>query len=60
LLDSLLLWAAPGKAMAAALLSYLPAGRFPRDVASSANGSLLLVGNFASGQVEAVNAAALP
>jgi DNA-binding beta-propeller fold protein YncE len=43
-----------------ALLGYLPAGRFPRDVTASANGSLLLVGNYASGQVEAVNAAELP
>ena len=43
-----------------ALLGYLRAGRFPRDVAVSANGSLLLVANFSSGQVEEVNAAALP
>ena len=43
-----------------ALLGYLPTGRFPRDVAASANGSVLLVANYASGQVEAVNAAAVP
>ena len=43
-----------------AFVGYLAAGRFPRDVAASANGSLLLVANYASGQVEAVNAAALP
>lgn len=43
-----------------ALAGYLPAGRFPRDVAASANGDLLLVANYASGQVEEVNAAALP
>jgi DNA-binding beta-propeller fold protein YncE len=43
-----------------ALVGYLPAGRFPRDVAASGNGSLVLVANYASGQVEAVDAAALP
>lgn len=43
-----------------ALLGYLPAGRFPRDVAASASDSVLLVANYASGQAEAVNAAALP
>ena len=43
-----------------ALLGYLPAGRFPRDVAASASGSVLLVANYASGQAETVNAAALP
>jgi DNA-binding beta-propeller fold protein YncE len=43
-----------------ALLGYLPAGRFPRDVAASASGSVLLVANYASGQAETVNPAALP
>jgi hypothetical protein len=43
-----------------ALLGYLLAGQFPRDVAASANGGLLLVANYDSGQVEAVNAAVLP
>jgi hypothetical protein len=43
-----------------ALLGYLPAGLFPRDVAASANGGILLVANYDSGQVEAVNAPALP
>jgi DNA-binding beta-propeller fold protein YncE len=43
-----------------ALVGYLPAGWFPRDVAVSANGRLLLVANFASGQVEELNAAAIP
>lgn len=44
----------------AALVGYLPAGRFPRDVAASADGSVVLVANFASGDAEAINAAALP
>jgi DNA-binding beta-propeller fold protein YncE len=43
-----------------ALAGYLPAGRFPRDIAASANGDMLIVANDASGQVEEVNAAALP
>jgi len=43
-----------------AFLGYLAAGRFPRDVAASGSGSLLLVANYASGQVEAVNAVGLP
>jgi len=43
-----------------ALVGYLPAGQFPRDVAASGNGSLVLVANYASGSVEAVTAAALP
>ena len=43
-----------------ALLGYLPAGRYPRDVATSGNGNLVLVANYDSGQVEAVNPAALP
>lgn len=43
-----------------ALVGYVPAGRFPRSVAASADGSLVLVANYASGQVEAVNPAALP
>jgi DNA-binding beta-propeller fold protein YncE len=43
-----------------ALLGYLPAGLFPRDVAASASGSILLVANYESGQAEAIDAAALP
>lgn len=43
-----------------ALVGYIPAGRFPRSVAASGNGALVLVANFASGQVEAVNPAVLP
>lgn len=43
-----------------ALLGYLPAGKFPRDMAASQGGGIVLVANFASGQLESVNAAALP
>lgn len=43
-----------------ALLGYLPAGKFPRDMAASQGGGIVLVANFASGQLETVNAAALP
>jgi len=43
-----------------ALAGYLPAGRFPRDIAASADGDILLVADYASGQAEEVNAAALP
>jgi DNA-binding beta-propeller fold protein YncE len=43
-----------------ALLGYLPAGAFPRDVAANPSGSAVLVANFASSQVESVNVAGLP
>jgi hypothetical protein len=43
-----------------ALLGYLPAGGFPRDMAVSPGGGTLLVANFTSHQLEAVNIAALP
>jgi hypothetical protein len=43
-----------------ALLGYLPAGGFPRDMAADANGSELLVANYTSHQVESVDAADLP
>jgi DNA-binding beta-propeller fold protein YncE len=43
-----------------ALVGYLPAGQFPRDVAASPDGSIVLVANYNSGQIEAVNPAALP
>jgi DNA-binding beta-propeller fold protein YncE len=43
-----------------ALLGYLPAGAFPRDVAANPSGSTVLVANFASGQVESVDVADLP
>ena len=42
-----------------ALLGYLPAGRFPRDI-SVAGGGQLLVANFMSGQLETVQDADLP
>jgi DNA-binding beta-propeller fold protein YncE len=43
-----------------ALVGYLPAGQFPRDIAASPDGSTVLVANYASGQLETVNPAALP
>jgi DNA-binding beta-propeller fold protein YncE len=43
-----------------ALLGYLPAGGFPRDVAAGPGGAMLLVANYLSHQLEAVNVAALP
>jgi hypothetical protein len=43
-----------------ALLGYLPAGRFPREMALEPGGKVLLVTNYASGQLEAVNVASLP
>jgi len=42
-----------------ALLGYLPAGRFPRDI-SVASGGQVLVANFMSGQLETVQDADLP
>ena len=43
-----------------ALLGTIPAGVFPREMSLEGNGRTLLVGNFASGQLEAVDVAALP
>jgi DNA-binding beta-propeller fold protein YncE len=43
-----------------ALLGYLRAGSFPRDVAANPSGSAVLVANYASGQVESVDIADLP
>jgi DNA-binding beta-propeller fold protein YncE len=43
-----------------ALLGYLTAGRFPRDVATSPTGQVVLVANYASGQIEAVSVRNLP
>jgi DNA-binding beta-propeller fold protein YncE len=43
-----------------ALLGYLPAGAFPRDVAADPAGRAVLVANFASNQVESVDVADLP
>ena len=43
-----------------ALLGYLPAGGFPRDMAAEPDGRALLVANFTSRQLEAVDTADLP
>ncbi len=43
-----------------ALLGYLPAGLFPRDVAANPAGTAVLVANFVSSQVESVDVAGLP
>jgi len=43
-----------------ALIGYLPAGLFPREMAEVPGGRILLVGNFASEQVESVTIADLP
>ena len=43
-----------------ALVGYLPAGQFPRDVAAGPDGSTVLVANYLSDQLETVNLAALP
>ena len=42
-----------------ALVGHIPAGQFPRDMTAAANGTVL-VSNFASGQVEAVDTANVP
>jgi hypothetical protein len=43
-----------------ALVGYLPAGQFPRDMAASPGGGTVLVANYDSGQIETVTIAALP
>ncbi len=43
-----------------ALVGYLPAGTFPREMALEPDGRTLLVTDFGSAQLEAVNVAALP
>jgi DNA-binding beta-propeller fold protein YncE len=43
-----------------ALVGYLPAGQFPRDMAASPGGGTVLVANYDSDQIETVNLAALP
>jgi DNA-binding beta-propeller fold protein YncE len=43
-----------------ALLGYLPAGLFPREMAAAPGGTVLLVSDSGSGQVEAVHLARLP
>ena len=44
----------------AALLGYLQAGGFPREMALEPDGRTLLVSNFSSGQLESVDVADLP
>lgn len=43
-----------------AVLGYLPAGQFPRQMALDPSGATLLVGNFLSQQLESVDIAELP
>jgi hypothetical protein len=43
-----------------ALLGLVPAGQFPREMAVAPDGRTLLVGNYLSGQLEAVDVASLP
>jgi DNA-binding beta-propeller fold protein YncE len=43
-----------------AVMGYLPAGTFPREMALEPGGAVLLVGNYGSSQLEAVSVAALP
>jgi DNA-binding beta-propeller fold protein YncE len=43
-----------------ALLGLVPAGQFPREMAVTPDGRSLLVGNYASGQLEVVDVASLP
>jgi DNA-binding beta-propeller fold protein YncE len=43
-----------------AVVGTIPAGSFPREMSLEADGRTLLVGNFGSGQLEAVNVSALP
>jgi hypothetical protein len=43
-----------------ALLGYLPAGQFPREMALDADGKVLLLTNFSSNQLETVDVAGLP
>lgn len=43
-----------------ALLGYLPAGKFPRQVTAEPGGRVVLVTNFSSSQLEAVEVADLP
>jgi DNA-binding beta-propeller fold protein YncE len=43
-----------------ALVGYLPAGKFPRDMAATPDGNVLVVSDFASDQVETVDVGRLP
>jgi DNA-binding beta-propeller fold protein YncE len=49
---------APGGSLS--LSGYVLSGSFPRDMATSPDGSTLVVSNYGSGQVEAVDTARLP
>jgi hypothetical protein len=42
-----------------AIIGHIPAGLFPRDMTAAPNGTVL-VSNFSSGQVEAVDTATIP
>ena len=42
-----------------AIVGHIPAGRFPRDMTAAPNGTVL-VSDFSSGQVEAVDTATIP
>lgn len=44
----------------AAVIGSIPAGAFPREMALEPDGKILLVGNFASDQLEAVSVGSLP
>jgi DNA-binding beta-propeller fold protein YncE len=43
-----------------ALLGYLPAGGFPRDISAGPAGGMLLVADYSTGQLEEVSTASLP
>ena len=43
-----------------ALLGYLPAGGFPRDMAAAADGRTLLIANYGTGELETVKVTNLP
>jgi DNA-binding beta-propeller fold protein YncE len=43
-----------------AVIGYIPAGQFPREMALEPGGGTLLVTNYMSGQLEAVNVSAIP
>ncbi len=43
-----------------AVAGFLPAGQFPRDMASTPDGNVLVVSDYGSDQVETVNLARLP
>jgi DNA-binding beta-propeller fold protein YncE len=49
-----------GEANHMLLAGYVSTGSFPRDIAASPNGAILIVGDFGSGQVEAIKTNTLP